>query len=74
MNEELVKQLKLDPEVKDELLRLAENVTEDIAQSVFRIAEILIKNSGNKFDDLLLPALPFIEDKVMKVIEEIHKD
>ena len=64
----------LDPEVKEELLMLAEKLSKESLDATFRIAELLIKKSTNKFDDLLLPALPFIKEKVSTLIEEIHKE
>ena len=64
----------LDPEVKEELLMLAEKLSKESLDATFRIAELLIKKSTNKFDDLLLPALPFIKEKVSALIEEIHKE
>lgn len=70
-----VEQLKkLDPEVKEELLKLAENVSKESLESAFTIAEILIKKSTNKFDDLLLPALPIIKDKILAVIDNINPE
>ena len=74
MTEKELKNVELDPEVKDELLKLAENVSKESLESTFKIAEILIKKSTNKFDDLLLPALPFIKDKVMELIDKIHPE
>lgn len=71
MTEETKKQM--DPEVKDELMNLLENVSKDSVISTFKIAEIMFKKSGNKFDDLLLPFLPFIEEKVLELLNEIHK-
>lgn len=74
MSDKEIKKIELDPEVKDELLKLAENVSKESLESTFKIAEILIKKSTNKFDDLLLPALPFIKEKVMALLENIHQE
>lgn len=74
MSEQDFKKVELDPEIKDELLRLAEVVSKESLDSTFKIAEILIKKSDNKMDDLLLPALPFIKDKVLAIIETIHQE
>lgn len=74
MSEKDLKKIELDPEVKEELLILAEKVSKESLDATFRIAEILIKKSTNKFDDLLMPALPFIKDKVSEWIENIHKE
>lgn len=64
---------KMNPEIKDELLNLTENISKDSVISIFKIANILIKESGTKLDDLLLPALPFIEEKVLNLLDNIHK-
>lgn len=74
MSEKELKKIELDPEVKDELLKLAENVSRESLESTFKIAEILIKKSTNKMDDMLLPALPFIKEKVLELIDNIHKE
>ena len=63
-----------DEETKAELLRLAEAVSKESVNSAFKIAEILIKKSTNKFDDLLLPALPFIKDKIVDLLDNISDD
>ena len=66
--------IEFDAEVKAELLKLAEVVSRDSLDSAFKIAEIAIKNSTNKFDDLLLPALPFIKEKIEAIIDNISDD
>lgn len=60
-----------DEETKAELLRLVEAVSKESVESAFKIAEILVKKSTNKFDDLLLPAIPFIKDKVVDLLDNI---
>lgn len=74
MSEKELKKIELDPEVKDELLKLAENVSKESVDSAFKIAEIMIKKSTNVMDDLLLPALPFIKGKILELIENIHQE
>lgn len=63
--------IEFDEETKAELLRLAEAVSKESVESAFKIAEIMIKKSTNKFDDLLLPAVPFIKDKVISLLDNI---
>lgn len=58
-------------ELKQELLILSENVTEDATNSVFRMAEISIKLSENKIDDALLPALEAVKAFVLKQVDKI---
>ena len=56
-------------ELKQELLTLSENVTEDVVNSVFRMTEI--KLSENKIDDALLPALAPAKAYILKQVDKI---
>lgn len=58
-------------EVKQHLLELAEDVTEDCVNKIFEIIEIYIKSSINKFDDLVLPFLPQAKDFVLRYVNKI---
>ncbi len=58
-------------ELKQELLTLSENVTEDVVNSVFRMTEIAIKLSENKIDDALLPALAPAKAYILKQVDKI---
>ncbi len=54
-----------------ELLNLAENVTEDTVNSVFKMAELAIQLSENKIDDAILPVLPPVKDFIMGFVDKI---
>lgn len=71
---ENAKKLQLADETIAELKRLAENVSKETVEAIFKIADIEIKASKTKFDDLLLPALPLIKDKIMEVLEKISEE
>lgn len=59
-------------DVKQHLLQLAEDVTEDCVNKIFEIIEIYIKSSMNKFDDLVLPFLPQAKEFVLKYVNKIN--
>lgn len=63
----------LKDEIKAELLNLGENVATDSVNSVFKIIELVIKDSANKFDDMLLPVIPQLKKVVMEYVEDIDK-
>lgn len=65
MNEEMKQALK------QELLNLAEQVTEDTVNSVFRMAEIAIQISENKIDDAFLPVLAPTKELIMGFVDKI---
>lgn len=74
MSEQELKKFELDAEIKDELLKLAENVSKEAVESIFKIAEIAIKKSATKYDDMILPALPLIKEKIDEVLDKIHEE
>lgn len=65
---------EFDEETKAELLKLAEKVSRESLDSAFKIVEIAIKKSANKFDDMLLPALPLIKEKIVEIVDKISDD
>lgn len=74
MSEQELKKFELDAEIKGELLKLAENVSKEAVESIFKIAEIAIKKSATKYDDMILPALPLIKEKIDEVLDKIHEE
>jgi hypothetical protein len=64
--EEITKQ-----EIKEIALGLAERVSAEAVEDVFKIVELIIKDSENLFDDMLLPALPVIKAKVLEFVDKI---
>ena len=62
---------QLKEDIKKELLKLGENVSAASAKAIFKIAELAIKDSENKYDDMLLVALPKLEEVVLGFIDKI---
>lgn len=58
-------------ETKKELLKLGEKLTKESIESVFKIAEIEIKASENKIDDMALILLPQIKSFVLNAVDKI---
>jgi hypothetical protein len=58
-------------ETKQELTKLAENLSEDVVEAVFKILEIEIKASENKIDDAILPFLPMGKSFVLKYVAKL---
>lgn len=56
---------------KKELLKLGEKLTKESVESVFKIAEIEIKASENKIDDMALVLLPQIKSFVLNAVDKI---
>lgn len=62
-------------ETKQELKELGldglENVTRDAVDLVFKALEVIIKDSENKIDDMILPALPVLKEKLLLLVDKI---
>ena len=62
-------------ETKQELKELGldglENVTRDAVDVVFKALEVVIKDSENKIDDMVLPALPVLKEKLLLLVDKI---
>lgn len=65
---------QLREDVKKELLGLGEAVAAEAVKRTFKIAELAIKDSKTPVDDMLLPALPKLEEIVLKYIDKISPD
>lgn len=64
---------KLKEEIRAELLTLAESVSTEAVKTVFKITELAIKDSENKFDDMLLPAIPKLQEVVLGFVDKIKE-
>lgn len=60
-------------QAKQELLGLAENVSAEAVKTVFKIAELAIKDSETMVDDMLLPALPKLQEVVLGFVDKIKE-
>ena len=61
-------------ELKQELLNCGEHVAKDAADTVFKMIEIVVKDTENKFDDTVLLVLPQIREYVNKLIDSISEE
>lgn len=63
--------LELPEDVKTELMKQAEVLTEDAVNAVFAIVGKYIETTENKIDDAVLPFLPMAKGFVLKFVEKI---
>ena len=63
--------LEVPEEVKAELKKQAENLTEDAVNAVFAIIEKYIETTENKIDDAVIPFLPTAKAFVQKFVNKI---
>lgn len=61
-------------DAKKELLCLVEEVAAVTVKRVFNIAELAIKDSETKVDDMLLPVLPKLEEIVLHYVDQISPE
>ena len=63
---------------KEELKNLGlaelEAISERGVEALFTALEIIVKDTNNKFDDMILPALPMLKEKLLALVDKIHKD
>lgn len=62
-------------ETKEKLKQLgleyAEILTETTVDALFEIIDVLVQDSENKLDDMILPALPTLKSKLLELVENI---
>lgn len=62
-------------ETKEKLKQLgleyAEILTETTVNALFEIIDVLVQDSENKLDDMILPALPTLKSKLLELVENI---
>ena len=59
--------------LKEVGLESLENVTREAVEDVFKCLEIIIKDSDNKIDDMILPALPVLKEKLLILVDKIDE-
>ena len=62
---------QLKEDIKKELLGLGEDVAAEAVRRVFKITELAIKDSETKYDDMLLPVLPKLQEVVLSYVDKI---
>lgn len=61
-------------QIKAELLKTGEVVSKEAVEMVFTLIEIVVKDTENKFDDMILPVVPAIKEYVLKLLDGISKE
>ena len=59
--------------LKEVGLESLENVTKEAVEDIFKCLEIIIKDSDNKIDDMILPALPVLKEKLLILVDKIDE-
>ena len=67
MNEEIKKELK------DLGLEHLELITKETVEAVFKAIQLIVEDTENKVDDMIIPALPFLKEKVLEYVDKIHE-
>ena len=60
--------------IKVELLKTGEAVSKEAAELIFTLIEIIVKDTENKIDDLVLTFLPTIKEYVMQLLDDISEN
>lgn len=61
-------------QIKAELLKTGEVVSKEAVEMVFKLIEIVVKDTENKFDDMILPVVPAIKEYVLKLLDGISEE
>ena len=61
-------------QIKAELLKTGEVVSKEAVEMVFTLIEIVVKDTENKFDDMILPVVPAIKEYVLKLLDGISEE
>lgn len=63
-------------ETKEQLkglgLETLETISKEGVESLFKVIEIIVQDTDNKIDDMILPVLPVIKAKLLELVEEIN--
>ena len=61
----------MNEQIREELLKSAENLAKEAIEAVFKVIEIYVHETGNKFDDAIIPFLPMAKAFVLDMAEKI---
>lgn len=68
----------MEEETKKKLIDLGleelEKTSRQGVESLFKAIEIIVLDSENKIDDIVLPWLPKIKEKLLDLVDKIHKE
>ena len=62
---------KVVEKLKAKGMDIAEDLAMDVIDVAFEVAEEAIKESENKYDDMLLPAMPLAKSKLHELADKI---
>jgi len=60
--------------LKSKGLDVAEDALAQVVEGCFDMAEVLIKKSENKFDDMALVVLPKLKQVVLDLVDKLDKE
>ena len=60
--------------IRKELLKTGEIVSKDAAEMIFSLIEIVVKDTENKIDDVVLTFMPKIKEYVMNLLDGISEE
>ena len=65
----------MEKQTKEDLIKLGleglENISKETVDTLFKAIELIALSSENKIDDVLLPFLPLIKEKLLQIIDKI---
>lgn len=59
-------------QLKELGLEELEKISKEGVEALFVALEIIVKDSQNKIDDMVLPALPLLKQKLLELVDKIH--
>ena len=51
-----------------------EDVSKTTVETIFKVIELIVQDTDNKIDDMVLPLLPFMKEKVLFIVDKIHEE
>ena len=60
--------------IRKELLKTGEVVSKDAITMIFDLIEIVVKDTDNKIDDVVLTFMPKVKDYVMQLLDGISEE
>lgn len=54
-------------------LEKLEIITKEGVDALFIALELIVKDTENKFDDMIIPALPLLKAKLLELVDKIHE-
>ena len=61
-------------EIRKRLLKTGEIVSKDAVDMIFDLIEIVVKDTDNKIDDVVITFMPKVKDYVMQLLDGISEE